>query len=148
MIYTPLTYLSMRIAYDAHHGTLDKSGAPYIFHPFTVAESQEDEVSTSVALLHDVIEDTDVTFDDLREKGIPDSVLVPLRLLTHDDGSDYMEYIRRIGTDPVATKVKLADLAHNMDASRYCRPMNDYEIRREEKYRKAAEYLRGCLGEE
>ena len=121
MIYTPLTYLAMRIAYDAHHGTMDKSGAPYVFHPFTVAESMDDEISTAVALLHDVVEDTDITFDDLRGKGIPESVIVPLRLLTHEKGTDYMEYIRSIGTDPIATKVKLADLSHNMDVTRYCR---------------------------
>ena len=144
MIYTPLTYLAMRIAYDAHHGVLDQSGAPYVFHPFTVAESMDDETSTAVALLHDVVEDTDLTFDDLREKGIPESVIGPLRLMTHDKNEDYMAYLERIGTDPVATKVKLADLRHNMDASRYCRPLNDYERKREEKYRRAEEYLKGC----
>ncbi|MBQ3735885.1 MAG: hypothetical protein II855_03010 [Candidatus Methanomethylophilaceae archaeon] len=130
MICTPLTYLAMRIAYDAHHGVLDQSGAPYVFHPFTVA------------LLHDVVEDTDITFDDLREKGIPESVIDPLRLMTHDKDEDYMAYIERIGTDPMATKVKLSDPKHNMDASKYCRPLNDYERKREEKYRRAEEYLK------
>ncbi len=141
MIYTPLTYLAMRIAYDAHHGTMDKSGAPYVFHPFIVAESMDDEISTVVALLHDVVEDTDITFDDLKEKGIPESVIVPLRLITHEKGTDYMEYIRSVGTDPIATKVKLADLSHNMDVTRYCRPMTEYEMKRQEKYQRAKEYL-------
>ena len=147
MIYAPLTYLAMRMAYDAHHGVLDKSGAPYIFHPFTVAEGMTDETSTAVALQHDVMEYTDITFDDLREKGIPESVIDPLRLMTHDKDEDYMKYIERIGTDPVATRVKLSDLKHNMDASRYCRPLNEYERKREEKYRRVETYLKGCLGQ-
>ena len=88
---------------------------------------------------------TDLTFDDLREKGIPESVIGPLRLMTHDKDEDYMAYIGRIGTDPVATKVKLSDLRHNIDASRYCRPLNDYERKREEKYMKAEEYLKRYL---
>ena len=141
MLYTPLTYLAMRIAYDAHHGFLDKSGAPYVFHPYEVALQLDDEVSVCVALLHDVVEDTDLTFDDLRRKGIPDSVIEPLKLLTRDDSESYGSYIRRIGTDPVATRVKIADLTHNMNETRYCRPMNDYECRRQEKYRRAKEYL-------
>ncbi len=146
MIYTPLTYLAMRIAYDAHHGVLDKNGAPYVFHPYEVAGRMDDEVSAAVALLHDVVEDTDLTFDDLRSKGIPEDVIVPLTLLTHEPGVPYMEYVARIGTDRVATKVKLSDLAHNMDASRYCRDMNEDELRRMEKYAKAKEYLEECLG--
>ena len=147
MIYTSLTYLAMRIAYDAHHGTLDKNGAPYIFHPFKVADCMDDEISAAVALLHDVVEDTDITFDDLRRKGIPESVIGPLTLMTHNDGSEYTEYIRKIGTDSIATKVKLSDLAHNMDSSRYTRPMTEYEKQREEKYRVASEYLKSRLSD-
>ena len=93
MIYTPLTYLAMRIAYDAHHGVLDKSGAPYVFHPYEVASRMDDEVSTAVALLHDVVEDTDVTFEDLAAQGIPEEAIRPLRLLTHDPEVPYMDYI-------------------------------------------------------
>ncbi len=93
MIYTPLTYLAMRIAYDAHHGTMDRSGAPYIFHPYEVASRMDDELSTAVALLHDAVEDTGVTFEDLSAKGIPDEAIGPLRLLTHDPEVPYMTYI-------------------------------------------------------
>ena len=141
MIYTPLTYLAMRIAYDAHHGVLDRSGAPYIFHPYEVASHMDDEISTAVAFLHDVVEDTDITFDDLRDKGVPESVIGPLKLLTHDKNVPYEDYIESIGTDPIATKVKLSDLEHNMNKGRYCRPMNDREIKRTEKYLKAKRYL-------
>lgn len=141
MFYSPLVYKAMKIAYDAHDGVYDKSGAPYIFHPFTVASDMDDEIATCVALLHDVVEDTDVTFDDLRSQGMPESVIGPLGLMTHDDDSPYMEYIERIGTDPVATRVKLADLEHNMNRQRYCRPLNDYELQREQKYQRAKDHL-------
>ena len=65
MIYTPLTYKAMRICYEAHKDVLDASGAPYVFHPFIVANRMKDEITTCVALLHDVVEDTDWTFEDL-----------------------------------------------------------------------------------
>ncbi len=141
MIYTPLTYLAMRIAYDAHHGVLDKSGAPYIFHPYEVASRMDDEISTAAALLHDVVEDTDLTFDDLRAKGIPEEVIVPLTYLTRDKDAPYMEYIERITENEVAVKVKLSDLRHNMDETRYCRPMDDYEKERQKKYERARDFL-------
>ena len=141
MIYSPLTYLAMRIAYDAHHGVMDKNGAPYIFHPYEVASRMEEEIPTAVALLHDVVEDTELTFDDLRAKGVPEEVIVPLTYLTHDPEVPYMDYIKNIGKNPVATEVKISDLLHNLDSSRYCRPMNDYEKERAKKYRKALLYL-------
>ena len=147
MLYTPLTYLAMGIAYDAHHGVLDKSGAPYIFHPYEVALQLDDEISVSVALLHDVVEDTDLTFDELRAKGIPETVIEPLTFLTHDKSVPYDEYIRNIGTNFIATKVKIVDLTHNMNESRYCRSMNAYECERQEKYRRSKEYLLGRLKE-
>ena len=118
MIYTPLTNRAMRIAYAAHHGQLDKSGQPYIFHPCHLAEQMTDEVSTCVALLHDVVEDTLVTFEEL-EREFPKQVMDPLRLLTHEKGKDYFDYVRTLRGDPVAVKVKLADLAHNADQSRF-----------------------------
>ena len=68
MIYTPLTRKAMRIAYEAHHGQFDETGVPYVFHPFHVAEQMTDEITTCMALLHDVVEDTDVTFEDLERE--------------------------------------------------------------------------------
>ncbi len=141
MLYSPLTYLAMRIAYKAHDGVFDKSGAPYIFHPYEVASRMVDEVSIAVALLHDVVEDTDMTFDDLRKEGIPKEVIVPLTYLTHDPEVPYEDYIRKISENEVATKVKISDLTHNMDSSRYCRPMTDYENERQKKYQRAKEFL-------
>lgn len=117
MIYTPMTNQAMRIAYAAHHGQLDYNGIPYIFHPIHLAESMDDEISCTVALLHDVVEDTSVTMEELAQL-FPESVIHPLRLLTHDDNTDYFEYVRAIKADPVAVKVKLADLDHNSNQSR------------------------------
>ena len=117
MIYTPLTQKAMHIAYNAHHGQLDKSGAPYIFHPIPLAEQMEDEISCCAALLHDVVEDTSVTMAEL-EAQFPREITDVLRLLTHQDGTDYFDYVRGIRANPIAVKIKLADLAHNSDQTR------------------------------
>ena len=85
MIYTALTKKAMRIAFDAHKDQVDKAGLPYIFHPCHLAEQMEDEVSVCAALLHDVVEDSSMTFDDLAVQGIPTAVIDVLKLLTHDD---------------------------------------------------------------
>ncbi|MBQ6719324.1 MAG: bifunctional (p)ppGpp synthetase/guanosine-3',5'-bis(diphosphate) 3'-pyrophosphohydrolase [Oscillospiraceae bacterium] len=117
MIYTPLTCKAMQIAYAAHHGQVDKAGMPYIFHPMHLAEAMDDEISCCVALLHDTVEDTNITFADL-ENTFPPAVMDALKLLTHAEGTDYFDYVRSIRGNPVAVKVKLADLAHNSDQSR------------------------------
>lgn len=118
MIYTPMTRKAMRIAYDAHAGQVDKTGLPYIYHPIHLAESMSDENSVITALLHDVVEDTDITIDDLAREGFNERILTALQLLTHNPADDYMDYISRLSTCPLARKVKLADLRHNSDASR------------------------------
>lgn len=117
MIYSILTNKAMKIAYNAHHGQTDINGIPYIFHPFHVAEQMTDEITACVALLHDVVEDTAVTIEQL-EKDFPSEVTTAVRLLTYDKSTDYFSYIRKIKENPVAKAVKLADLNHNMDRSR------------------------------
>lgn len=117
MIYTPLTIKAMQTAYNAHHGQLDVSGVPYIFHPYHVAEQMNDELTTCVALLHDVAEDTDITLEQLAED-FPAPVIEALRLLTHSKNEDYFEYVSKIRDNPIAKAVKLADIAHNSDQSR------------------------------
>ena len=142
MIYTPLTRKALSIAYAAHHGQVDKCGTPYIFHPFHLAESMDDEISCCVALLHDVAEDTPVTLEELARE-FPEEVMVPLRLLTHAPETDYFDYVRAIKQNPVAVKVKLADLEHNSDQSR-CAGMGLPESRLlcwREKYAKARDIL-------
>ena len=149
MIYTNKTKAAMKLCFEAHKEQKDKSGQPYVFHPFHVAEQMDDEESTVVALLHDVVEDCDYSLDDIAEEGFGDAVVEALRLLTHEDGMPYLDYIRRIRTNPLATKVKLADLAHNSDLSRLDR-VTEKDLQRVEKYRKAMEILGnatdGCAG--
>lgn len=118
MIYTPLTKKAIKIAYAAHHGQTDKSGLPYICHPLHLAEEMEDEYSCCAALLHDVVEDTQLDFPDLERLGFPSEVLDALRLLTHHENTPYMDYVRKIKPNPIARAVKLADLRHNSDLTR------------------------------
>ena len=144
MIYTPLTQKAMLLAYDAHHGQLDKGGVPYIFHPIHLAEQMPDELTTIVALLHDAVEDTDLTLDDLAHD-FPPAVIDALRLLTHKPGTSYDDYIRALRDDPIAATVKRADLLHNSDESRLALcPISDAEKNRlRQKYQKALTLLEG-----
>ena len=117
MIYTPMTMKAMKIAYQAHQGQLDYNGIPYIFYPIHLAETMQNEINCTVALLHDTVEDTSITLDELK-KEFPQEVVEAVALLTHEDDEDYFDYVRRIKDHPVAKCVKLADLAHNSDQSR------------------------------
>ena len=118
MIYKPLTKKALKLCFDAHKDQLDKSGMPYVFHPFHLAEQMQTEETTIVALLHDVVEDTDYTLEDLAAMGFHDRVIAAIRLMTHDENIPYMEYVAKIKDNPIAKAVKLADLAHNSDATR------------------------------
>lgn len=153
MLYTELTRKAMITAYNAHQGQTDKSGVPYIFHPFSVAErvSEQggDEYAVCAALLHDVVEDTKVSFSDL-EKDYPERVMDVLRLLTHEQGQSYEEYLLNIKNEPdrgirdMALFVKCADLWHNMNESRVegVAQVNEKQLSYwREKYKKAGEIL-------
>lgn len=140
MLYTEMTKKAMAIAYNAHHGQKDKSGVPYVFHPFHVAEQMEDEDSTVVALLHDVVEDTPVTFSDLEKEGFPEEILEALKLLTRKKGVSYQDYIKKIKENPLATRVKLADLDHNRDISRLGK-MTKQDKERLRRYEQAVKFL-------
>ena len=100
----------------------------------------DDEISTVCALLHDVVEDTDVTFNDLIEMGYPKEVISILTLLTHDSSVPYMDYVKKISTNETAKKVKIADLKHNSDISRLD-VVDDYAKARNQKYKQALELL-------
>ena len=128
----------MVLAYNAHHGQVDKGGIPYIFHPIHLAESMDDEYSTCVALLHDTVEDTDVTLEQLQNE-FPAPVVDAIRLLTHAEGVDYFDYVRAIRKNPIAVKVKLADIAHNSDPTRVSSQGN--AEKRREKYAAARKIL-------
>lgn len=142
MINTPLTSAAANLAQKAHAGQVDRAGEPYINHPLTVAESMDTEEATCVALLHDVLEDSDFTADDLRAIGMSEEVVAAVELLTHDPAVDYFEYILQVRENPLAAKVKHADLEHNADMSRYI-AVTAMDRRRESKYLKALDLLDG-----
>lgn len=139
MIYTEKTKRAMQIAYEAHHGQLDKSGVPYIYHPIHLAEQMDTETETIVALLHDVVEDTPVSMEDLSEE-FSEEVIEALKLLTHDENEDYMSYVQKLKQNPISKKVKKADLKHNSDKSQLTEWTEKAE-KRFQKYKKAMEIL-------
>jgi (p)ppGpp synthase/HD superfamily hydrolase len=130
------------LACVAHRGQFDKAGQPYILHPLRVMAdlgvASEDE--RHVALLHDVIEDSGLKLDALRGMGYSEAVLEALQLVTKIEGEDYQSFIQRLAPNPVARRVKLADLQDNMDLSRIANPQpEDYE--RLKKYQRAVDSL-------
>ena len=135
------------IATKSHQGQIDKAGQPYILHPLRVMFSRKNETERICAMLHDVIEDTDITLDYLRSEGFSEEILIALDALTRRDSETYDEFIDRIINNNIASHVKLADLCDNMDILRIKNPTKkDYE--RIEKYRKAAERILYALEEE
>lgn len=142
MVYTKLTKKALRLSFAAHKDQLDKSGIPYVYHPYELATQMDTEAETCVALLHDVVEDTDITFAELEAEGFGGEILAALRLLTHADGVPYMDYVRKIRENPLAVKVKMADLRHNSTASRLD-TVTDRDRERAAKYRRAMAILSG-----
>lgn len=140
MIYTELTKKAIKLCFEAHKGQLDKSGLPYVLHPVHIAEQMTDEYSTVVALLHDVVEDTQYTIDDLVNMGYPEQVIEAIKLLTHDKNVPYMEYIFALKNNKIAKAVKLADLEHNSDLTRL-NVVDAKALKRVEKYKQAKALL-------
>lgn len=140
MIYTNLTKQALKLCFEAHKEQKDKSGMPYVFHPFHLAEQMTDEATTVVALLHDVVEDTDTTFEDLEKQGFDEEIISALKLLTHNDDTPYMDYVAEIKSNKIATAVKLADLRHNSDLSRLD-TVDEKALKRKEKYENAIKIL-------
>jgi (p)ppGpp synthase/HD superfamily hydrolase len=106
------------LASEAHHGVMDKSGQPYILHPLRVMFQCETQAERIVAVLHDVVEDTDRTFDDLRNMGYSEEVLAALDCVTKRDGESYEQFVERAAANPIARRVKIADIEDNMDVRR------------------------------
>ncbi len=150
MIYTDLTKKAIEIAFRAHEGQVDKDGWPYVLHPVHLAEQMNTEDECVVALLHDVVEDSDITFEELEKEGFTEVQLEALRLLTREKDEPgltkeekdrrYFEYVERIGKNPIAKAVKMADLTHNMDKTRLSE-ITEKDEKRYAKYKKALEML-------
>lgn len=138
MIYTTLTKKAMNIMYDAHKNQKDKAGVPYIFHPIHVAEQMSSEKETIVALLHDVLEDTNYSIEKLKIFG--SEVIEALLLLNHNDNISYYDYIKNLSVNKIARTVKIKDLEHNLDLTRL-EVITEKDITRANKYKKCLEYL-------
>ena len=133
MIYTEMTKKALLLSFNAHKDQVGKGGLPYVYHPFHLAEQMDTEEAVTVALLHDVVEDTDYTIEDIIAMGFPKSVTDALALMTHDDTTPYMDYVAKIKSNPIAKAVKLADLRHNSDTSRLD-IIDEKVLRRVQKY--------------
>ena len=135
------------MAIKYHKGQIDKGGNPYILHPLEVMNNVDRMESKIVAVLHDIIEDTECTIDILREWGIDEDVIESINILTHKEDMSYMEYITEISYDFIAIEVKLADLKCNMDLSRLNRKVTNKDLERNKKYMKAYYFLLSKKGE-
>ena len=142
MLYTHKTKMALKLCFEAHKEQKDKSGMPYVFHPFHLAEQMKTEETTIVALLHDLVEDTNYSIEDLVNMGFDKVVTDAIALMTHADDVDYMDYVSKMKENPIAKTVKLADLKHNSDLTRLD-VIDENALIRREKYLKAIKLLEG-----
>lgn len=140
MNYNELSDLALQIAIRAHKGQKDKSGRDYIMHPIRVAERCKSPKAKIVALLHDTIEDTDVTTDYLREQGFPEEIIEGVLSVTKREGETYEDFVRRAAQNPIGKEVKKADLEDNMDVRRL-KEITDKDVEQLRKYLRAWRYL-------
>jgi len=132
--------LALSIARKAHEGQLDKAGVDYIEHPIYVASQVDTEEEKAVALLHDVIEDSPVSAEELLQAGLPETVVTAVQILTKKKEQDYQTYLETVKKNPLARVVKLADLKHNSDLSRLS-SITEKDRERLKKYKKAIDFL-------
>ncbi|MGN1400427.1 MAG: GTP pyrophosphokinase [Bacillus sp. (in: firmicutes)] len=130
------------LATEGHTGQTDKGGSPYILHPLRVMRNVSGYNEKMVAVLHDIIEDTSCTLDDLRQEGFPDEILEAVDAITKRPGESYGTYLERVAFNPLAKIAKIADLKDNSDLSRLPEP-TDEDRRRAEKYKTALQFLLG-----
>ena len=132
--------LALSIVRQAHEGQLDKAGVAYIEHPIYVANQVDTEEEKAVALLHDVIEDSPVSAEELLQAGLPETVVTAVQVLTKKKEQDYQTYLETVKKNPLARVVKLADLKHNSDLSRLS-SITEKDRERLKKYKKAIDFL-------
>lgn len=135
---------AIALAANAHAGQTDKAGAPYVLHLLRVMQAQSSTEARMVGVLHDLVEDTEYTFEDLRDMGYPDEVIEALRHVTKRDGESYQVFAERAGQHPIARQVKIADLEDNMDVTRL-ESVGEKDAERLAKYRRAHRRLTNSL---
>ena len=127
---------SLRIALDAYRGQKDKAGNQYILHPLRIMEKMSTDIEKSAAILHDVIEDSDLTADDLINAGIPAAGVEAVTALTKEDGEDYDDFIQRVKLNDLARKIKIADIEDNINVLRLGE-LKDKDLQRVAKYHRS-----------
>jgi (p)ppGpp synthase/HD superfamily hydrolase len=137
---------AIEIALRAHGGQKQKDGSPYILHPLRVMGRVWRDEERMAAVLHDVVEDSDVTLEELRAAGFPENVLHTVELLTHEEGVSYEDYVERLKGDPMARRIKLADLEDNSDIRRLS-GIEEKDLERLRKYHRAWQILRPSADE-
>lgn len=138
--YNELYDCALRIAIRAHEGQKDKLGRAYIMHPIRVADRCKDSRAKIVALLHDTIEDTNITADYLRSEGFPEEIIGAVLCVTKQEGESYEDFVRRAAENPIGKEVKIADLEDNMDIRRL-KEIKDEDVARLRKYLRSWQYL-------
>jgi (p)ppGpp synthase/HD superfamily hydrolase len=133
---------TIALAVEAHRGQVDHVNQPYILHPLRVMFRLEEEADRVVAVLHDVIEDTGLTLEDLRRKGYGEDILAALDGVTRREGESYEDFVERSLAHPVSRRVKLADLEDNMDIRRLSTPLDEKDFNRLRRYRRAWDRLK------
>lgn len=134
--------LAVEIAAKAHRGVTGKDGQPYILHPLRLMMRATTDDERIVAVLHDTVEDTDLSLDDLTRAGFPEQVVAAVGALTRRGGETYEEFIDRVALDPLASRVKLLDLYDNIDLTRLS-AVGDSELARAARYHRAIRQLKG-----
>ena len=132
--------IALELAVEKHKNQTDKAGNSYILHPHHVMENVNSKEGKIVAILHDIIEDTDVTEDYLLKIGLSKRIVDAVVALTRSEDMDYQEYIKNLSSNPLAKEVKLADLEHNMDLKRLP-TLEEKDLERNRKYQIAYHYL-------
>lgn len=135
---------AIAIAAKAHEGQVDKAGNPYLAHPLFVMENVNSLEEKIVAVLHDAVEDSELTFDELRSEGFPEVVVLAIAAITKIEGEAYAAYLERVIANPIALRVKIADVTHNLDIRRIANP-TEADFQRIVKYKKVLSQLRGAL---
>ena len=142
--YESLLQRAIAIAAKAHEGQVDKAGNPYLDHPLAVMENVNSLDQKIVAVLHDAVEDSELTLEQLRSEGFPEVLVSAIEAITKIEGEAYATYLERVIANPIALPVKIADVTHNLDLRRIAHP-TEADFQRIAKYKKVLSQLRAAL---
>jgi guanosine-3',5'-bis(diphosphate) 3'-pyrophosphohydrolase len=142
--YELLLQRAIAIAAKAHEGQVDKAGNPYLDHPLFVMENVNSIEEKIVAVLHDAVEDSELTLEQLRSEGFPEFIVKAIAAITKIEGEPYAAYLERVMANPIALPVKIADVTHNLDIRRIANP-TEADFQRMAKYKKVLSQLRATL---